>query len=446
MGNCIGERNYGLFLSFLLAAACYTLYVCAFCVAELALRTRETLAASRAGGPASRATMAAAAAKDPYALRTDTVLGAFFASVTVCPAALVLAMYTLVVAVLLAMLGAYHVYLISINETTNENVKDLYYDGNPFNESCARNWGQVVCGLRGAEGTELGLEPAADDVEGGGSAAAMATEHGHAHGGLSQAHDRDQPLPPAVELDASGSARAKRFQATLRRLSGSEVELVPVKRGAPADAGAGSAARGEGACARGGEAASIEEGEEEEEADAGGVRRREERRADDEADGGAAAGAAARLRLPGRGASESACGNGSGAEGDAGDGADSDNSASFATSTKPLLHQRAPSLPLRAQAEACSATSSTLGAGAVPSRGASSQVAPGQRQQRVRGAAAVATSGTRDVEAAALAEGEESEDEGDDDELETGRQGRRGGAGAALAMRHRREQYTELAG
>lgn len=231
MGNCIGLRNYPLFLGFIAAASLFTAYVCAFSVVELALLARM---AQRAAGGAPGG--AHAPAKQPYALRTDTALGAFFEAVTQCPTALVLAIYTAIVVALLAMLGAYHVYLVSVNETTNENVKDAFYEGNPFSESCARNWGKVFCALSEVQGTELGRDAAAaegaDARACGVAAEAADTPAGPRAGG----EGSDQPLPPVAELDVEVSARQKRYQATLRRLSVTEVELGAVGRGARAGA------------------------------------------------------------------------------------------------------------------------------------------------------------------------------------------------------------------
>mmetsp|Transcript_6063 Transcript_6063/g.15526 ORF Transcript_6063/g.15526 Transcript_6063/m.15526 type:complete len:286 (+) Transcript_6063:464-1321(+) len=45
------------------------------------------------------------------------------------------------------MLCTYHTYLICVNETTNENVKDLYYEGNPFDEGVMHNCAHMCCRL-----------------------------------------------------------------------------------------------------------------------------------------------------------------------------------------------------------------------------------------------------------------------------------------------------------
>jgi hypothetical protein len=106
-------RNYPYFLSFLLTATSFTAYVCAFCVVQLVLSTKQQLRAAGEAAAAGRA-MAGAA---------DDAFAAFLRAVSKSPLALLIAVYTLAVAILLCMLGAYHLYLISVNETTNENVR-----------------------------------------------------------------------------------------------------------------------------------------------------------------------------------------------------------------------------------------------------------------------------------------------------------------------------------
>lgn len=406
VGNCIGQGNYRLFLSFVLTAALYTAYVAACCALELAALTREAVAAARSTPPS-------AASREQYGLRTDTSLGAFAGAVSRCPAALLVGLYALVACLLLLLLCSYHAYLVSINETTNENVKDVYYEGNPFAQSCGRNWAQACCGLRGEEGTELGGA--------GGEAGAPLEEAG---AGVPR---RELPLPPAAEPagcgPAAGAARRQPQPAP------AEVELSSVRGqargGALEGCGAGSPAaerlsRGRRAAEDGGEGR-------------GGSALRRARWGPGEGAGApplrGPAARAGRLRTAG------GCGE-EGADGaHAADGTDSDGpSASLAASTKPLLVQRQP----------------TAGGGSPPLR-----LSP------TRAAARLLSS--RPARALGDAEAAEAGDEASDDGSDGPREGRppaprrgRGscGAGSAAAPRgpHRPRSeschkllYTELA-
>ena len=69
------------------------------------------------------------------------------------PASLVLALFTSFCFLSLCSLTLYHAHLISIGQTTVENVKKDYYDltsneklNNPYNLGCASNWINLFCG------------------------------------------------------------------------------------------------------------------------------------------------------------------------------------------------------------------------------------------------------------------------------------------------------------
>jgi len=62
-------------------------------------------------------------------------------------AACLLGLYGLVMLVSLVSLYSYHLNLIAINQTTNENIKGIYGHGsvNPFNKGCWANYMNLCC-------------------------------------------------------------------------------------------------------------------------------------------------------------------------------------------------------------------------------------------------------------------------------------------------------------
>ncbi|KAJ1626233.1 hypothetical protein T492DRAFT_910268 [Pavlovales sp. CCMP2436] len=163
VGNCIGLHNYRLFLSFLLVALLFT----------------EAL--------------------------------------SLCPAAFLLTIYTSVVFLLLSMLFSFHAYLISINETTNENVKDIYYDGNPFSESCAQNWHTALC-LHHPAHTLPPLEELEEGCE-----SAPGGELLPGAGERQTREMREEPLPPVAQLESP--LPRDYTESNMRRLSAPDIEL-----------------------------------------------------------------------------------------------------------------------------------------------------------------------------------------------------------------------------
>jgi hypothetical protein len=119
VGNCIGLHNYAYFVGFLASCSLFASYVTAFCVIDLVMLSRSAWRAAREAAP----TAAAVALGRSEAGHGAQAFDAFLSAVSVNPAALLVGLYTLVAAVLLGLLLAYHVYLITINQTTNENVR-----------------------------------------------------------------------------------------------------------------------------------------------------------------------------------------------------------------------------------------------------------------------------------------------------------------------------------
>lgn len=116
MGNCIGRRNYAVFIRFL---TCTVIVDCVLS-ASTALFVHADLQSA--------------------AFEHEVERPGFLA-------ACLLGFYGLVMLVSLVSLYAYHLNLIAINQTTNENMKGIYGNGaiNPFNKGCWTNYLNLCC-------------------------------------------------------------------------------------------------------------------------------------------------------------------------------------------------------------------------------------------------------------------------------------------------------------
>jgi len=112
VGNAVGRRNYRFFIAFVSSTALLSLVVCAGSVFELLERT----------GPKHGK------------LKWSSIM------------LMVLVGYTLVVLCSVSSLLCYHARLISINQTTNENIRGTYYSArNPHDRGAARNCANFFC-------------------------------------------------------------------------------------------------------------------------------------------------------------------------------------------------------------------------------------------------------------------------------------------------------------
>ena len=94
VGNCIGKRNYRLFLVFIFSIMIGLLYIEAFCTVDLVKRHYDVTPANRN-----------------------------FGKILKNPASLILIVYCLAVQGLVGSLAFYHSYLITRGVTTNESVR-----------------------------------------------------------------------------------------------------------------------------------------------------------------------------------------------------------------------------------------------------------------------------------------------------------------------------------
>jgi len=126
-GNCIAKRNYQYFCKFTFALTWYCLMTLVASAGVLAHATVTYYSASYA---------AAGGVEDP-----SRPLRSVARAVLENPPALFLAIFTVLVVGSLFSLSGYHLYLLVIGQTTNENLRGVY-DGrtNPYNRGCCGNW------------------------------------------------------------------------------------------------------------------------------------------------------------------------------------------------------------------------------------------------------------------------------------------------------------------
>ncbi|KAL1514541.1 hypothetical protein AB1Y20_003638 [Prymnesium parvum] len=120
VGNAVGRRNYPFFVCFIATTSAFASHTAASCARQLLY----VWGRPAAGG-------------------TPSLLSA----VGRMPFGFALLLYSSLAAMLLSVLSLYHFYLISINQTTYENVRRTYAEGkvNPFDNGCLANWKEVFC-------------------------------------------------------------------------------------------------------------------------------------------------------------------------------------------------------------------------------------------------------------------------------------------------------------
>ena len=125
VGQCIGRRNYGQFLTFVLSTTVLSWYVFSTSIVHLDNVAVRAVASGEQSNDWPELTA--------YAFRT-------------APASVFLMFYTIILVWFVFGLGIFHLYLVSINQTTYENFKFRYDDGNnPYHLGCGSNFGEVCC-------------------------------------------------------------------------------------------------------------------------------------------------------------------------------------------------------------------------------------------------------------------------------------------------------------
>jgi len=132
IGTCVGERNYRYFFGFLFTLTIYTgvLFTC-----TIMHLVEEALYQVTMKG------------QD----KTEWLSGMGMA-IQSYPVSLVLALYTGFTFLSLCSLALYHAHLIGIGQTTNENIKQVYFDSNtmqrkvnPHDFGCVQNYYNLCC-------------------------------------------------------------------------------------------------------------------------------------------------------------------------------------------------------------------------------------------------------------------------------------------------------------
>ncbi|ETO04592.1 hypothetical protein RFI_32808 [Reticulomyxa filosa] len=123
VGTCVGERNYRYFAGFVISISLYAAYIGGTCLYWLYHKCNSL-------------------ANDKNTKWTEQISK----SIKQNPCALAISIYAAVVFLCVSSLALYHIHLIIINQTTNENVKNTYTSTvNPYDHGCTNNFKQVFC-------------------------------------------------------------------------------------------------------------------------------------------------------------------------------------------------------------------------------------------------------------------------------------------------------------
>lgn len=132
IGTCVGERNHKYFFGFLCTLTIYTLVI--FSSSTLQLVEEAVFQVKNRGMNKRQWTKGLEGALAKY------------------PISLFLMLYTGCIFVSLSSLMLYHAHLIGIGQTTNENIKLVYYDSNsfekkhnPYDKGCVKNYFNLCC-------------------------------------------------------------------------------------------------------------------------------------------------------------------------------------------------------------------------------------------------------------------------------------------------------------
>jgi len=115
VGNCVGLRNYNNFYMFVTSTSILGIYVLAFSLTHFILFFINNSNSSQDFGDR---------------------LGYTFAN---APVSLILVIFCLFACFPVSGLAVFHTYLICINQTTNEDIKYTFYQGNPYSKGIIKN-------------------------------------------------------------------------------------------------------------------------------------------------------------------------------------------------------------------------------------------------------------------------------------------------------------------
>lgn len=133
VGNCIGERNHCYFFYFLITTSLLTILVTALCIRLLVLQFERT-----------EYTPSPQDALPPQLHKLGM-------SIMSMPIVVIFGVFALLCAWSLTSLMLFHGLIISLAQTTNERVRNVFqHHANRDNQGCLENWTSALCGKRSA--------------------------------------------------------------------------------------------------------------------------------------------------------------------------------------------------------------------------------------------------------------------------------------------------------
>jgi len=136
VGNCIGERNHRYFFYFLITISLLTILVTASCGRLLILQYERTDYIPP---------------KHTHSGTLPPEMHRLGHAIMSMPIVVLFGTFTLLCAWSLTSLMLFHGMIISLAQTTNERVRNVYQYGhnvNVDNHGCLRNWGAALCSRR----------------------------------------------------------------------------------------------------------------------------------------------------------------------------------------------------------------------------------------------------------------------------------------------------------
>lgn len=131
-GNCVGKRNYKFFLRFISILTVYMFLILASSISIIIIDFTSLTAASTGGDNAY----------GPHVPLYQRCIQELKAN----PSLLLVSLVSITCTWSLVSLCAYHYYIVSIGQTTNENLRGIYRQcDNPFNRGCTSNCRYAWC-------------------------------------------------------------------------------------------------------------------------------------------------------------------------------------------------------------------------------------------------------------------------------------------------------------
>ncbi|CAL5220885.1 g2975 [Coccomyxa viridis] len=177
VGNCIGERNYRFFLSFVFVTTAYDLYIHAWCWVWLAHLSRH------------------------LGISFGDAIGHSYDG----PVALALICYTVLAFVFVGGLSGLHTYFTSNNKSTYEHFRSRAGSHeNPYDVNCISNWEQVCCTGIPPRYPETRMSALRGAVE-------MQSMAGHITGPSAGQYPPQKPQPEALSAHAHPEGNPQRL-------------------------------------------------------------------------------------------------------------------------------------------------------------------------------------------------------------------------------------------